>query len=66
MNAILQAILALLQLLPLGVQTVQGIRNLLAKDPAVPADLASILADTDVDNAAAIASASVWLAAHPE
>lgn len=63
--AILQAILALLGALPLAVQTIQGIRDLLSKDPSVPADLAAIFADTELDNTACITRATAWLAANP-
>jgi len=63
---ILQIITAALQLAPLGISTIQGIKELLAQDPAVPAELQALLLSTATDNAATLASVQAWLVAHPE
>lgn len=54
-----------LQLAPLGISTVTDIKKLLARDPAVPKDLAQILLDTASDNQATLAAVQAWLVAHP-
>jgi hypothetical protein len=63
---VISIVTAALQLAPLGIQTVAGIKALLSQDPAVPPDLQRILADTATDNAATLAAVQVWLAAHPQ
>ncbi len=63
---ILTALTAILQLSPLAIGTVTGIKHLLSQDPAVPPDLQKILADTASDNAATLASVNAWLAANPQ
>lgn len=67
MNAalIIQIITAALQLAPLGISTIEGIKTLLARDPSTPPDLAAILLQTAADNAATLAAVQAWLAAHP-
>jgi len=62
---ILQILTAALQLAPLGLGTITSIKQLLAKDPAMPADLAKILLDTAHDNAATLAAVQAWNAANP-
>ena len=54
-----------LQLAPLALVTVQGIRDLLSKDPSVPEQLRAILAQTDTDNAATLQAVQQWLADNP-
>lgn len=68
MNAalVLQIITAAMQLIPLGVGTYQGIKELLAADPAIPEELKKILLDTSIDNAATLAAVQAWVAANPE
>lgn len=63
---IIQALTAILQLAPLGIETVAGIKKLLANDPAVPPDLKAILQGTLDDNAATLARVQAWIASHPE
>ncbi len=63
---IISIVTSALQLAPLGIETVNAIKTLLSQDPAVPPDLAKILADTATDNAATLAAVNAWLAAHPQ
>lgn len=63
--ALISILLLIMKELPLAVNTVRGIKELLSKDPSIPAELQTILASTEADNAAVIASAQAWLAANP-
>jgi hypothetical protein len=63
--AVLQILTAALQLAPLAVETIAGIKALLAADPAVPEELSKILAGTADDNAATLALIQSWRNAHP-
>ncbi len=63
---IISIVTSALQLAPLGIETVNAIKTLLSQDPAVPPDLAKILADTATDNSATLAAVNAWLAAHPQ
>lgn len=59
--AVLQIITAAMQLTPLAVSTISGIKNLLAHDPNIPPDLGAILQDTADDNAATLGAVQKWL-----
>lgn len=62
---LINIITSALQLAPLAISTVNGIRDLLSKDPHVPVELAAILASTETDNAAALAGIQRWMLEHP-
>lgn len=61
----IQLLLGILQLMPLALETVTGIKALLAKDPAVPEELKSILTQTVSVNDAAITSIQLFRLTHP-
>jgi len=63
---LIQLLTTILNLAPLALQTVQGIKELLAKDPNTPADLAAILLSTQEDNQATLAAVQAWLNANPQ
>lgn len=54
-----------LQLAPLALTTIQGIRQLLSSDPSVPQQLAAILADTAADNTVTLQAIQQWIADNP-
>lgn len=64
-SLVIAIITAALQLAPLALSTIAGIKELLSRDPSVPEQLKTILADTEADNAATLAAVQAWLAAHP-
>lgn len=62
---VIQIITAALQLTPLAITTVAGVKQLLAADPSIPAELAKILNDTASDNAASLAAIQEWMKENP-
>ena len=65
MALVIQIILGVLQLAPLGVETVIGIKALLAKDPAVPEDLKAILTQTVSADDATLTAVQLFRMTHP-
>lgn len=64
--AIIQIILAAMQLAPFAMQTIQDMRAVIASDPSIPAELQALLLSTEQDDATAITNAQKWLHDHPE
>jgi hypothetical protein len=65
MGALFLVLSQVLQLLPVAATTVQGIRNLIASDPSVPAELAAILKSETDDSAAVHQNLKDFVAANP-
>ena len=63
---VIQILTAALQLTPLAVETVTGIKALLSKDPAVPEELKSILTQTITTDDATSAMIQLWRVANPK
>lgn len=62
---VIQIITAALQLAPLGLETVNGIKAVLAKDPAVPDGLKEILTQTVTTDDATEAMIQLWRMTNP-
>lgn len=63
---IIQIILAAMQMAPFAIKTIRDMREIIARDPAVPEELKALLLSTEVDNQMVITSAQKWLNEHPE
>lgn len=64
--AIIQIILAAMQLAPFAMQTIRDMRAVIARDPSIPEELKALLLSTEQDDATAITNAQKWLHDHPE
>ncbi len=62
---LIQIILLGLQAIPLAAGTVSAIKQILAKDPNIPADLQALLASTADDDTATLAALQTWVANNP-
>lgn len=62
---ILQIIQAALQLAPFAVETIAGIKALLASDPTVPDGLKAILAQTVATDQETLSMIQAWVLANP-